>query len=63
VLFPVEDPGLVRKLRDQILALYLADNVKARWMQADGSYVHARPDEGAEVVDSQLRLIGSRPPA
>ena len=63
VLFPVEDPRLIRQLRDQVLATYLADNVKARLMQADGSYVGVRPEEGAEVVDSQLRLIGSRPPA
>jgi polyphosphate kinase len=61
VLFPVQDPGLIRQLRDQILATYLADNVKARLMQADGSYVRVRPAEGAEVLDSQSRLI-SRPP-
>src|SRR5208337_3684081 len=38
VIFPVREPGLVRYLRDQVLATYLADVVKARYMQPDGSY-------------------------
>ena len=46
ILFPVEDPAIVRRLRDEILAVYMRDNVKARFMQADGSYVHAAPGRG-----------------
>ncbi len=61
VLFPVENSRLIRRLRDQILAIYLADNVKARLMQPDGSYVRKRPEDGAEIVDSQSRLIGCQP--
>ena len=57
VLFPVEDKALVRRLRDDILAVYLRDNVKARFMQADGSYVHAAPAEGEEPLDSQAWFI------
>ncbi len=57
VLFPVEDKALVRRLRDDILAVYLRDNVKARFMQADGSYVHAVPAEGEEPLDSQVWFI------
>ncbi len=57
ILFPVEDPAIVRRLRDEILAVYLRDNVKARFMQADGSYVHARPAEGEEALDSQAWFI------
>jgi polyphosphate kinase len=60
VLFPVENPKLIRQLRDQVLAVYLADNVKARHMQADGAYLRVKPQDGAELVDSQLRLIGRR---
>jgi len=63
ILFPVENAKLIRQLRDQVLAVYLADNVKARQMQADGTYLRVRPQEGAESVDSQSRLIGRRPPA
>ena len=33
VLFPVEDERLIRHLRDEVLATYLADNVKARCLQ------------------------------
>jgi polyphosphate kinase len=57
VLFPVEDPGIVRRLRDEILAVYMSDNVKARHMQADGSYAHAHPAEGEEPIESQAWFI------
>jgi len=36
VLFPVGDPRLVRSIRDDILGVYLADNVKARQLKPDG---------------------------
>ncbi|HUC43246.1 MAG TPA: polyphosphate kinase 1, partial [Candidatus Sulfotelmatobacter sp.] len=38
VLFPIGDPRLVNVLREEIVAAYLADNVKARAMNADGGY-------------------------
>ena len=57
ILFPVEDPAIVRRLRDEILAVYLRDNVKARFMQADGSYLHSRPADGEEALDSQAWFI------
>jgi polyphosphate kinase len=61
ILFPVENPSLIRQLRDHVLAIYLADNVKARQMQADGTYQRLRPAADADAVDSQARLIGKRP--
>jgi polyphosphate kinase len=57
ILFHVEDPVIVRRLRDDILEIYLRDNVKARHMQADGSYVHAHPADGEEALDSQAWFI------
>ncbi|MGZ4200178.1 MAG: hypothetical protein ACXVP1_08325, partial [Thermoleophilia bacterium] len=57
VLFPVEDPAIVRRLRDEILAVYMRDNVKARFMQADGTYVHAHPAEGEEALEGQVWFI------
>ena len=36
--FPVQDPKLVRYLRDEVLATYLRDVVKARHMNSDGTY-------------------------
>jgi len=56
-LFPVDDPGLVRRLRDEILGTYLADNVKCRLMAADGSYKRPRPEPGQEPLNSQEWLI------
>jgi len=60
VIFPVQDRNLVDYLRDQVLNVLLADNVKARWMNADGKY--ERVDRGAEdePVNSQERLIADR---
>jgi polyphosphate kinase len=46
VLFPVMQPNLVKRLREEILAAYLADNTKARLLQSDGEYVRA-PRTGA----------------
>jgi polyphosphate kinase len=58
IVFPVKDARLVRYLRDTVLAAYLADNVKARIMQPDGTYVRLHPEAGQRVVNSQLDLIG-----
>ena len=41
VVFPVRQPDLHRRLRDEILAAYLADNTKARLLQPDGEYLRA----------------------
>ncbi len=57
VLFPVEDERLVRHLRDEVLTTYLADNVKARCLQADGTYARRQPSAGETVVSSQVDLL------
>ncbi|MBZ5631360.1 MAG: RNA degradosome polyphosphate kinase, partial [Acidobacteriia bacterium] len=41
VLFPVQDALLGQRLKQEILAAYLADTVKARFLQPDGAYVRA----------------------
>jgi polyphosphate kinase len=41
VLFPVTQPDLKKRLRDEILKAYLTDNVKARLLQPDGKYIRA----------------------
>jgi polyphosphate kinase len=41
VVFPVTQPDLHKRLREEILAAYLADNMKARLLQPDGEYVRA----------------------
>jgi polyphosphate kinase len=57
VLFPVEDPALIERLRSEILEGYLRDNIKARVMQADGTYVRAAATEGEPPLDSQEEFI------
>jgi polyphosphate kinase len=62
VLFPVTDPALVRHLRDVVLETYLADNLRARRMRADGGYDRVRPLDGAPAVDAQARLLAASAP-
>ncbi len=57
VVFPVENPKLIRRLRDEILETYMADNVKARVERSDGTYRRAARADDAEIVDSQANLI------
>jgi polyphosphate kinase len=39
VVFPVQDKELEKRLKDEILRAYLADNVKARVLQPSGEYI------------------------
>jgi len=57
VVFPIDDPALARRLREEILAGYLADNVKARLLQADGRYVRAAKGGPAFSVQDHLMEI------
>jgi polyphosphate kinase len=41
VVFPVRDPAAKARIHDEILPSYLADTVKARLQQPDGTYVRA----------------------
>jgi polyphosphate kinase len=61
IIFPVRSPGLVRRLHDEILGTYLADTVKARRMQPDGSYVRLRPGAGQKALDSQAWFLARKP--
>jgi polyphosphate kinase len=57
VLFPVSSPRLVRRLRDEILNQYLADDASARHMQRDGSYT-PKPKHGR--LNSQAWFLAQR---
>jgi polyphosphate kinase len=57
VLFPVQDNRIIRYLRDEVLPTYLADNVKGRVMQSDGSYNHLHPGKNESPLNSQTWLI------
>jgi polyphosphate kinase len=57
VLFPVSSPPLVQYLHEEVLETYLADNVKARWMSADGNYVRRGRSNKEPRVNAQEWLI------
>jgi polyphosphate kinase len=57
VMWPIEDKTLAAYVRDEILGISLADNVKARVMRADGTYERRVPAEGETPVRSQQRFM------
>ena len=57
ILYPIEDTELKTRIIDEILMTYLNDNVKARSMQPDGSYVRVKAKEGGKLTRSQSALI------
>ena len=65
VLFPMKDPLLRDRIFHEILAAYLADNLKARLLQRDGRYVAAwqarkgkKRRQGRTAFSAQEFLIG-----
>ncbi len=56
VLFPIEEPKLIRTVKTDVLAVYFSDNVKVRRMMADGTYTRRKAD-GRKGFNSQERLI------
>ena len=52
--FPVEDELLRARITDEILPAFLSDNVKARVLQPDGSYVRKHPADGETTQQAQL---------
>jgi polyphosphate kinase len=67
VMFPLKNPLLRDRVVHEVLAAYLADNVKARFLQKDGRYLRAwqspkgrskRPPRGANAFNAQDFFIG-----
>src|SRR5205085_11654578 len=57
VMFPIEDPRLQNRIVDGILGVSLMDNVKARVLQADGSYRRVAPAKpGEPAIRSQVEF-------
>ena len=48
---PIENPKLVRRIKDEILAVYLADSVNGYQMQSDGTYLRAPRGQTAGGVE------------
>ncbi len=67
VMFPLKNPLLRDRVMHEILAAYLADNIKVRFLQSDGRYLRPwqsargrskRPPRGASAFSAQDFLIG-----
>ncbi len=57
IMFPIEALPLRRRLVDGILGVLLADNVKARELQPDGTYRRVRPPgPGEPTIRSQVEF-------
>ena len=54
IAFPVIDDLLKRYIKEVVLEGGLADNVKARQLQSDGTYVRLAPAAGEKAVRSQF---------
>lgn len=60
VLFPVLDKDMLVRIRDDILKIHLADNVKARILQPDGTYRMVERAPGEKKLRSQKWFIDHR---
>jgi polyphosphate kinase len=56
VVFPIEHPTLKKRMIDELLGISLADNVKARELQPDGSWVRVTGDP-QKRLRSQVRFL------
>jgi len=60
IVFPVENRAHLRYLRDEVLETYLHDNMRARIMQADGTYLRIKPSDKDQKIDSQELMMSKR---
>ena len=60
VLFPVQDKVMIRQIIENILSYYYRDNIKARKMMPDGSYVRVKPQNDDKALSIQNWFINSR---
>ncbi len=57
VIFPINDPQIVRYIRDTILETYLKDNLKAYEMASNGVFTPVQPNDGDPQLASQEWFI------
>ena len=60
VLFPVEDPDLIRHVHDNVLDVYLREDIKAWRMAPDGSYTRTSTDQDNGFLDVQDWFLNQR---
>jgi polyphosphate kinase len=57
VIAPIENPGIVRHICDEILPVYLADTAKTRQMTSTGAYIRRKPADGKKALNAQEWLL------
>jgi polyphosphate kinase len=57
VVFPIEQPNLKQRLIREVLEISLADNTKARELQADGTWQRITPASGQLRVRGQEKFL------
>jgi len=62
VLVPIREPAMIRHLRDEVLAVYLADNVKAREMNTTGVYTRKKSGARARINSHEWFIRQRREP-
>jgi polyphosphate kinase len=63
VLFPIDDPQLRSRVRQEFLEKAIADNTKIRWLQADGSYRRAESADGKPYTFQEELMSQYRAPS
>ncbi len=53
VVFPILDPAIRKRLMEEIIPTFLHDNVKARLLQNDGTYIRLKPAPGEKPSQAQ----------
>jgi polyphosphate kinase len=56
VMAPIKNEQLRNYLKETVLAAYLKDNVNARELRADGTYLRVKHTEGEKRFDCQLEF-------
>ena len=60
VLFPIQEAQMVRHIHDNILKVYLDDNMKCRQLDSDGVYERLKPEGKDSPTNSQASFIKQR---
>lgn len=60
ILFPLEDPELIRHMLEDVLDLYLRDNQLAYAMLPDGRYARKNPSKEEQAVNVLKELMRAR---
>ena len=63
VMFPVLDPELAGRVLHEIIPIYLADNTRARVLDADGTFHLLHPGPGESAHRCQHEFLALRPAA